>query len=133
MASNIARGTMPPPSNAPLPPTNQLWERSARTIAKTALVTHPAAVSNIVQVQGFQTWQQDDIYRIDWSIFYDSAAGPVNDMQLWLGALPYLVLPLPAVANLVIYGSVFIAPDNMDITIKSIAGSGSANYSATLA
>ena len=97
-----------------------------------ASVATPAAGATIVGVNGFQTWQQTDIYRIDWTAFYDTANGPIMDMAIFLGAQQAFILPVPIAKDVLASGTIFVEAGDMDVSIRAIAGSGTATYAASL-
>jgi hypothetical protein len=114
----------------PLPPENHLWDQAARSIPQTALVAAPGAGATIVQIQTMRTWQASDIFRLDWSAWYDTTAGPANDMQIFMANQPWFTLPVVGATNVVTSGTLFLVPAG-DIIVKAIAGS-SGHYACSL-
>lgn len=109
----------------------RIYTRAQKSACITSSVAAPGAGVTIATIPGFKTDKTGHIYRIDWVVFYTVAQGPALDMELVIGGR-VMILPIPAIANMPIMGTIFAAPDHNDIQINSLVGSATATYVASM-
>lgn len=111
---------------------NDLWLRVPMSLIATGSVVNPAALATIAQIEGFNTWKDKEIWRLDYIVWSLSGNGAVFDMGLYVGGVQWALLPLVKAANVPVGGTVFLAPVNKTISINAVAGSGSDTYNASM-
>lgn len=112
---------------------DDLWLRSSRSIVASGKAVTPTAAAEICAIQGFQTWEQTDEYELAFAAFYDTAAGLLLDIEIQIGGQHFYTVPMMALANAPVYGTLYLTPTNQKISLNAIVGSASATYVGSLA
>ena len=102
---------------------NELWIRSERSIVASGLLGTPGPGGEICAIQGFQTWEASDIYRLDYQAMYTETAGTDLDIGLFINSVLYFKLLVPATTFMPDYGTLWLAPNSDKISLNAITGS----------
>lgn len=98
---------------------DRINERSERSLYDYGILTTGTAGQVLANIDGFQSWQQSDVYRLDYMVVY-STIGTNGNVELRIGGIKYR-LPVSSVAGAVCQGSFFVSPNNMDISLNMVA------------
>ena len=110
-----------------------LYANSERSIARAGHVVGPAAEGIICQIDGFQVWEQTDVYRLDATAYFDTADASANDVAVYVGGVKWLTVPIPAKHDLPpVTVTAFVTPNNQTISLNAVAGNASAGYGGSL-
>lgn len=112
-------------------PVDNLYHQSQRSICAYGNMGTPGPEAVICQVEGFRVQKQTEIYRVDFTVGYPETASVDDDFGIYIGDNLYFTPVIAKAQTVPTQGTLFLAPNNETIAIKSKLG-GNGTYAGSL-
>ena len=115
------------------PEKNALWTEVPQSLLVTNFAINPASNAIVVQIEGFNTWKDHEVWRLDWLIWQVGGGTPIAlDMQIKIADVEWGRLPLIGAINVQTSGTAYLKPVNRTISINAINGNANMIYIASM-